>query len=207
MLNQLRPAFVSFAALTVITGVIYPAVVTLVGKAAFPEQSTGSTLSVDDKAVGSSLIGQPFSDAKYFWSRPSACNYDASAGSGSNLGPSNPALVDTVKGRVDALLAAGGESSRPVPVDLVTASGSGLDPHISPAAAEYQIARVAAARHRKPEDVRDLVADATEPATLGCLGEKRVNVLTLNLLLDHGVTRGHAPLTLARAGGFLPSGR
>ena len=207
MLNQLRPALVSFAALTVITGVVYPAVVTMIGKAAFPGQSGGSVVSLDGKAIGSTLIAQPFSDAKYFWPRPSSCSYDASAGSGSNLGPSNPALVDAVKPRVDALRAAGGDATRPVPADLVTTSASGLDPHISPAAAEYQVARVAAARHRRPEDVRALVDNATESPTLGCLGDSRVNVLTLNLLLDHGTTPGHAPLTLARASGFLPAGR
>jgi K+-transporting ATPase ATPase C chain len=153
----------------------------------FPAQANGSLVERDGKAVGSALIGQPFSDPKYFWSRPSATApmpYNAGASSGSNQGPLNPALADAVKGRVEALQKADPDNKAPVPVDLVTASSSGLDPHISPAAAEYQAGRVAKVRGLAPEKVRALVAEHTEGRQLGFLGEPRVNVLRLNLTLD-----------------------
>jgi K+-transporting ATPase ATPase C chain len=152
-----------------------------------PGKANGSLIVKDGKPVGSSLIGQSFSDPKYFWSRPSATGptpYNASASSGSNLGPTNPALIDAVKARVQALRDADPGNRQPVPVDLVTASASGLDPHISPAAAEYQLARVARVRNLNPVAVRKLVAEHTEGRQFGILGEPRVNVLELNLALD-----------------------
>ena len=187
MLKQLRPAVVSFLVLTLITGIAYPLLVTGVAQAIFPDQANGSQIVKDGKAVGSELIGQAFSDPKYFWGRPSATGpmpNNAAASSGSNLGPLNPALVDAVKGRVQALKEVDPGNTAPVPVDLVTASGSGLDPHISPAAAEYQVQRVAKLRNLQPEDVRSLVAQHTEGRQFGLLGEPRVNVLKLNLALD-----------------------
>jgi K+-transporting ATPase ATPase C chain len=187
MLDQVRPALVSLLALTLLTGVVYPLVVTGIAQAAFPRQANGSLIIEDGKAVGSSLIGQPFDDPKYFWSRPSATGpapYNASASSGSNLGPTNPALVDAVKGRVAALRAADPGNVDPVPVDLVTASGSGLDPHVSPASALYQVRRVAAARGIAEERLRDLIERNTTPPTFGIFGEPAVNVLTLNHALD-----------------------
>ena len=192
-MSQIRPALVIFAILTLITGVIYPLVMNGIGAALFPGQSRGSIIERDGKALGSSLIGQPFSDPKYFWSRPSATgpvpyttfNPDKLTGSsGSNQGPTNPALLDAVKSRIEALRAADPGNSAPVPVDLVTASGSGLDPHISPAAAEYQVARVAHLRGMVPQRVRTIVESHTEGRQLGILGEPRVNVLALNLALD-----------------------
>ena len=174
---------------TVITGVAYPLIVTGIAQVAFNDQANGSLLRDGDKVVGSRLIGQPFSDAKYFWSRPSATSpvpYNGGASSGSNQGPTNPALKEAVEGRVKALREAGSDASKRVPVDLVTASGSGLDPHISPAAAEYQIPRVAKVRNLPEEKVRELVQRHTEGRQLGFLGEPRVNVLTLNLALDRG---------------------
>jgi K+-transporting ATPase ATPase C chain len=173
--------------LTLITGLAYPAVVTAVAKLAFPRQAGGSVLAKDGKGIGSELIGQPFTDPKYFWSRPSATSpvpYNATGGSGSNLGPTNPALVDAVKQRIAALMAADPGNTSPVPVDLVTASASGLDPHISIAAAEFQIPRVARSRHLSEEGVRQRVQQFTEGRTFGVLGEPRVNVLVLNLALD-----------------------
>ncbi len=173
--------------MTVITGVLYPLAVTGISQVAFKEQANGSLLVQDGKIVGSRLIGQPFGDPKYFWSRPSATSpqpYNGASSSGSNQGPTNPALKEAVEGRVKALRDAGGDASIPVPVDLVTASGSGLDPHISPAAAEYQVARVAKVRNIPEEKVRSLVAQHTEGRQLGILGEPAVNVLTLNLALD-----------------------
>ena len=186
-MNHLRPALVSFLFLTLITGVAYPLAVTGLAKVAFPSQADGSLIVKDGKVVGSTLIGQPFDDPKYFWGRPSATSpspYNAAASSGSNLGPTNPALVKAVKERVDALRAADPGNTAPVPVDLVTASASGLDPHISPAAALYQTGRVARARKLDEDAVRALVAKHTEGRQLGFLGEPRVNVLALNLALD-----------------------
>jgi len=173
--------------MTVLTGVAYPLLVTGIAQAVFPGQANGSLIEKDGKVLGSSLIGQPFSDAKYFWSRPSATSpmpYNGGSSSGSNQGPTNPVLKEAVEGRVKALRDAGGDPSKPVPVDLVTASGSGLDPHISPAAAEYQIARVAKVRGIAESKLREIVAMHTEGRTFGFLGEPRVNVLKLNLALD-----------------------
>jgi K+-transporting ATPase ATPase C chain len=186
ILKELRPTLVVFVALTLITGVAYPLAVSGISAAIFPSQAAGSLIERDGKVVGSRLIGQPFDDAKYFWSRPSATGpaYNGGASSGSNLGPINPTLLEAVKGRVVAIKAAHPRQTGPVPVDLATASGSGLDPHISPAAAYYQVERVAQARHLTDEKVRDLVARHVEPRDLGLLGEPRVNVLLLNLALD-----------------------
>ena len=187
MKTLIRPAVSLFVLLTVITGIAYPLVVTGVAQLVFPAQADGSLLERDGKPVGSSLIGQSFSDPKYFWSRPSATGpfaYNAGNSGGSNQGPLNPALTDAVKARVEALKAADPGNNAPVPVDLVTASASGLDPHISPAAAEYQAARVARVRGLAPEVVKSLIARHTEGRTLGVLGEPRVNVLELNLELD-----------------------
>jgi K+-transporting ATPase ATPase C chain len=186
-MTHLRPALVSLVLLTVITGVIYPLVVTGIAKVAFPWQADGSLIVKDGKVVGSALIGQPFDDPKYFWGRPSATSphpYNAAASSGSNQGPTNPALIKAVQDRVDALRAADPGNTAHVPVDLVTASGSGLDPHISPAAALYQVRRVAKVRGLDEAKVRDLVSRHTEGRQLGFLGEPRVNVLALNLALD-----------------------
>ena len=187
MLAQIRAAIVSLVVLTVVTGIIYPLIVTGIAQAVFPYQANGSLIVKDGKPVGSALIGQPFDDPKYFWSRPSATSPfpdNARSSSGSNLSPTNPDLVKAVQGRVDALRAADPGNAAPVPVDLVTASGSGLDPHISPAAALYQVPRVAKARGLAPRAVRQLVERHTEGRFLGLLGEPRVNVLALNLALD-----------------------
>jgi K+-transporting ATPase ATPase C chain len=187
MLSQLRPALMVLLLLTLVTGVAYPLLVTGIAQAVFPSQARGSLIVKDGKIVGSALIGQPFDDLKYFWSRPSATSPfadNAGSSSGSNLSPTNPDLVKAVQGRVDALRAADPGNTSPVPVDLVTASGSGLDPHISPAAALYQVARVAKARKLDPEAVRQLVERHIEGRSLGFLGEPRVNVLALNLALD-----------------------
>lgn len=187
---QIRPLLVSFVFLTALTGVAYPLLVTGIGKLAFPAQASGSLIEVQGQAVGSSLIGQNFSDPGHFWGRPSATGPMANNGansSGSNLGPTNPALVDAVKGRIAALQAADPANKLPVPVDLVTASASGLDPEISPAAARYQLARVAAARKLPVAQVAGLVEQNTQGRQFGILGEPRVNVLRLNLALD-GVT-------------------
>jgi K+-transporting ATPase ATPase C chain len=173
--------------LSVLTGLVYPAVVTGIAAVVFPHQASGSLIPSNGKTLGSELIGQPFADPRHFWSRPSATGpfpYNAASSTGSNLGPSNPALTDAIKQRIAALRAADPGNSAPVPVDLVTASGSGLDPHISPAAAEYQAARVARARGISEAAVRDLVRRYTEGRQLGLLGEPRVNVLLLNLALD-----------------------
>jgi len=185
--SLLRPALVVFAVLTALTGAAYPLVVTGLGRVAFPEEAAGSLITRDGKPIGSSLIGQNFSDPKYIWGRPSATAptpYNATASSGSNLGPSNPALVDAVKGRIEALRAADPGNTAPVPVDLVTASGSGLDPELSVAGALFQAARVAKARKLSPQQVQDLIEQHTEGRWLGFLGEPRVNVLRLNLALD-----------------------
>jgi len=187
MRTQLRPALVSLVALTLITGFLYPLVITAVAQVLFPRQANGSLILIDGKPVGSSLIGQPFDEPQYFWGRPSATApfpYNAAASSGSNLGPTNEALIKGVQTRVDALKAADPDNPLSLPVDLVTASGSGLDPHISPAAAEYQVRRIARARRLDDTVVRGLVAQHTEGRQLGVLGEPRVNVLTLNLALD-----------------------
>jgi potassium-transporting ATPase KdpC subunit len=187
MLVHLRPAIVSLLVLTVLTGIAYPLVVTGIAQLVFPRQANGSLIVVDGKAVGSRLIGQPFDDPKYFWGRPSATTpfpYNAGSSSGSNQGPTNPELIKAVQGRVEALRAADPGNPAPVPVDLVTASGSGLDPHISPAAALYQIPRVARARKLEPDAVRRLVEQHVEGRQLGFLGERRVNVLELNVALD-----------------------
>jgi K+-transporting ATPase ATPase C chain len=187
MKTLLRPAVSLFVLLSAITGIVYPLAVTGIAQVAFPAAAGGSLIVKDGKAVGSALIGQNFTDPKHFWGRPSATGpypYNATASSGSNQGPLNPALVDAVKGRIDALKAADPDNRQPVPVDLVTASGSGLDPHISPAAAAYQVERVARARQVKTEVVAALVAANTEERQLGLFGEARVNVLKLNLALD-----------------------
>jgi K+-transporting ATPase ATPase C chain len=187
MTAQLRPALVSLLLLTLITGLLYPWVVTGIAQALFPYQANGSLLVQNGQVVGSELIGQNFTDPKYFWGRLSATGpvpYNAAASSGSNLGPLNEALFATTQARIDALKTADPENTAPIPVDLVTASGSGLDPHISPAAAEYQVHRVAIARGLDEAAVRDLVARHTEGRRFGFLGEPRVNVLRLNLALD-----------------------
>ena len=183
----IRPAVVLFVLLSIITGLIYPLLVTGIGQALFPQQAAGSLIERDGKLIGSRLIGQNFTDPQYFWGRPSATApqpYNAAASGGSNLGPLNPVLKDAVESRVKALRTADPGNTQPVPIDLVTASASGLDPHISPAAADYQIARVARARGLAPEAVRNLVVQHTEARQWGVFGEPRVNVLELNLALD-----------------------
>jgi len=186
-MDQLRPAVVVLVVLTVVTGVAYPLLVTGLAQLVFPSQANGSLIVRDGKAVGSALIGQPFDDPRYFWGRLSATvpfAYNAGASSGSNYGPLNPAFHAAARARLDALREADPDSKAPVPVDLVTASGSGLDPHISPAAAQFQVARVAKARKLDEGRVRQLVQAHTEGRQLGVLGEPRVNVLRLNLELD-----------------------
>jgi potassium-transporting ATPase KdpC subunit len=188
MFAEFLPALRILVILSALTGIIYPLVVTGIAKVTFPRAASGSLIVTNGKTNGSELIGQPFDDPKYFWSRPSATSpqpYNGTASSGSNQGPRNPALADAVKDRIKALRDADPGNTAPVPVDLVTASGSGLDPHISVAAAEYQLARVAKTRGLPPERVRDLVAQATDGRTLGVLGEPRVNVVNLNIALDH----------------------
>jgi len=187
MKSEFRAAMAIFLAMTLVTGVAYPLAVTLVGQAVFPFRANGSLIVKDGKVVGSALIGQPFDDPRYFWGRPSGTSpfaYNAGSSSGSNLSPTNPAQISAVQARVDALRAADPTNKAPVPVDLVTASGSGLDPHVSPAAALYQVSRVARERRLPPDAVRALVDQHTEGRFLGVLGEPRVNVLALNLALD-----------------------
>ena len=187
MWAHIRSSLILLVVLTAVTGVIYPLVITGIAQVTFPAQANGSLIFKGGQPVGSALIGQPFDDPKYFWSRPSATSPfpdNAAASSGSNPGPLNPALAQAVQGRVDALRAADPGNAAPVPVDLVTASGSGLDPHISPAAALYQVPRVARERKLDVETVRALVERHIEGRTFGLLGEPRVNVLALNLALD-----------------------
>lgn len=187
LVAQARTAVGMLLALTLVTGVAYPLFVTGIAKAAFPEKANGSLIVRDGKVVGSRLIGQPFDDPKYFWSRGSATSpapFDAASSGASNLGPTNAALTKAAKARVDALRAADPANTMPIPVDLVTTSASGLDPHISPAAAEYQVGRVARVRGIPETRVRELVRASTEGRELGVLGEPVVNVLLLNLALD-----------------------
>jgi K+-transporting ATPase ATPase C chain len=187
MIKTLRNAFVLFLVLTVITGVAYPLFVTAVASVLMPARAAGSLIMREGQAVGSELVGQPFYDPAYFWGRPSATGpqpYNGAASSGSNLSPANPALIEAIQARVQALRQADPGNTAPVPVDLVTASGSGLDPHVSPAAALYQVPRVARVRGVAEEDLRALVVQHTAGRSLGILGEPRVNVLALNLALD-----------------------
>lgn len=187
MKTYLRPAVSLFILMSIILGGLYPAVVTLVGQAFFPAQANGSVIVHDGVPVGSALIGQNFTSPKYFWGRLSATGtmpYNGNASGGTNFGPLNPALADAAKGRAEALHAADPDAGKDIPVDLLTASGSGLDPQISPAAAEYQVMRVARARGLAPERVRAMVRAQTEAAQWGLFGEERVNVLRLNLALD-----------------------
>jgi len=187
MTSHFRPAFVIFGALTIICGVLYPLAVSGVAATVFPAQAAGSLVQVDGKTVGSSLIGQSFSSPKYFWGRPSGTGpmpNNGAGSSGTNLGPTNAALIDAIKGRIEALKAADPANTAPIPVDLVTASASGLDPEISPAAARYQAARVAAARQFNTNQVLALIEQHTRPQYFGFFGEPRVNVLALNLALD-----------------------
>lgn len=187
MFNILRPALVLFAVLTALTGLAYPLVITGIAQVAFPAQAAGSLLQRGGQTVGSALIGQAFTSPRYLWGRPSATSpvpYDASASGGSNLGPLNPALAEAVRGRIAALRAADPGNTGPVPVDLVTASASGLDPHLSVAGALYQAARVARARGLATAQVQQLIAQHTEGRLFGLLGEPRINVLQLNLALD-----------------------
>jgi K+-transporting ATPase ATPase C chain len=187
MFKQLRPVFIVFLLLTVVTGIGYPLLVTGVAQLAFPEKANGSLIRREGGYVGSELIGQPFDNPKYFWGRLSATPdfpYNSASSSGSNLGPSNPALAEAVKTRVAALQKADPGNTLPLPIDLVTSSGSGLDPHLSPAAVFYQIPRVAKARSLSEDQVRQLTGRFVEPRQWGFLGEPRVNVLKLNLSLD-----------------------
>ena len=187
MKTLLRPAVSLFVVLSVVTGILYPVAVTGIAKTLFPSAASGSLVERDGKPIGAVLIGQNFTGVQYFWGRPSATGpypNNATASSGSNLGPLNPALADAVKGRIAALKAADPDNTKSVPIDLVTTSASGLDPEISPAAADYQIARVAKARNLAPEQVRQLVDAQTTGRLLGLFGEPRVNVLALNLALD-----------------------
>lgn len=194
MLKIARIAALQLMIFTVITGVIYPVAVTVVAQVVFPHAANGSIIEKDGKKLGSELIGQPFDDPKYFWSRPSATGpspYNSMASSGSNQAPTNPALIEAVKTRIERLKAADPANPAPIPVDLVTTSGSGLDPHISPAAALYQVSRVARVRGLPEDKVREIVRQQTQAPTLGFLGQPRVNVLLLNLALDEiGASKG-----------------
>lgn len=187
MIKELKTALRLLAVMTVLTGALYPALVTGLAQLLLPQAANGSLVQVDGRDVGSALIGQPFAAAGHFWGRPSATApmpYNAAASSGSNLGPLHPALAEAVAARIQALKEASPERLDPIPVDLVTASASGLDPHLSPAAAEWQVTRVARSRGLSEQAVRALVASHTEGRTFGLLGEARVNVLTLNLALE-----------------------
>ncbi|WP_293930904.1 potassium-transporting ATPase subunit KdpC [Iodobacter sp.] len=184
---QLRPALVIFALLSVVTGLAYPLMVTGIAQATMPDQANGSLISDQGKTVGSSLIGQNFSEPQYFWGRPSATGpmaYNGNGSSGANLGPTNPALLDAIKARVEALKKAHPGQAGSIPVDLVTASASGLDPHISIAAAQYQLERVSAVRKLSSDKVSKLLVENTEGRQFGVFGEPRVNVLKLNIALD-----------------------
>ena len=190
LLKQFRTSILMVIVFTILTGILYPVAITGISRLVFPSKAEGSIIRSNGKILGSELIGQPFSDPKYFWSRLSATTpypYNAAASTGSNYGPLNPALFDAVKGRIKDLKSADPENTRPIPVDLVTASGSGLDPHISVAAALYQLPRVAKARSMREDQVRTLVDKFTEGRQLGFLGEPRVNVLELNLALDGSI--------------------
>jgi len=192
--RQARPALVTLILFSGLLGLGYPAIMTVIAHAVFPRQAGGSLIVEGGRTEGSELIGQPFGDPKYFWGRPSATQpfpYDAEASGGSNLGPTNPALFDAIRGRIEALRAADPHNEAPIPVDLVTASGSGLDPHISPAAAKFQVRRVARARKMDEDAVRRVVARCTRDRQFGILGEPRVNVLELNLALDAEAQRSH----------------
>ena len=187
MSKILLPSLLTLLVFSVLTGIVYPLVVTGIATVCCARAAGGSLILLEDRLVGSALLGQPFDDPKYFWSRPSATApqpYNGIASSGSNLGPTNPAQIDAVKTRVAALQQAGSDDKLPVPVDLVTASASGLDPHISPAGAEYQVTRVAGARGLDPARLRGIVAQHTQSRQWGVFGEPRVNVLELNLALD-----------------------
>ncbi|QSI78619.1 potassium-transporting ATPase subunit KdpC [Niveibacterium microcysteis] len=192
MPKELRPALVMLGAFTLITGAIYPAAVTGIARGLFPQQAEGSLAVRDGKPVGSRLIGQSFTSPKYFWPRPSATGpmpHNAAASSGSNQGPLNPVLADAIRGRIETLKASDPNQTAPIPVDLVTASASGLDPHISPAAARWQAPRVARERGLPKDRVEALIAQHTEGRQLGVLGEPRVNVMALNLALDAAASR------------------
>jgi K+-transporting ATPase ATPase C chain len=187
VLKLIRQSLLVFVALTLVTGVAYPLLMTVVAQGLFSHQANGSLMERDGTVVGSELIGQQFDDPRYFWGRPSATGptpYNAAASTGSNYGPTNPAQLDAVKARVENFKKKQPDQTAPVPVELVTASGSGLDPHIGPAAAEYQIARVAKARGLSASQLRELVDRHVEGRTFGLLGEPRVNVLQLNMALD-----------------------
>ncbi|MGC3964758.1 MAG: potassium-transporting ATPase subunit KdpC [Rhodocyclaceae bacterium] len=187
LIEELRPAVSVFILLTLVTGVLYPAGITAIAQTIFPKQANGSVIERDGKVVGSSLIGQSFSDTRYLWGRPSATApqpYNGLASSGSNLGPLNPVLAETVAARIEALRKANPTQQGPVPQELVTASASGLDPHISPAAAHWQVPRIASARGLPAERVAAIIDAETERPTLGLFGEARVNVLRVNLALD-----------------------
>jgi K+-transporting ATPase ATPase C chain len=187
MKTYLRPAIILFVLFTLLTGVVYPIIITLLAQAAFPHRANGSILDSGEKSIGSELIGQQFDDPRYFWGRLSATEkapYDSASSSGSNLGPTNDELANKIKERIELIRQAHPDQKGSIPADLVTASGSGLDPHISPAAAQFQVARVAKARRISKERLEELIHANTQGRDLGVLGEPRVNVLRLNLALD-----------------------